>query len=437
MVMQYRAVVVAIWLAAGVSGQFRDLTTDRHGTRVLFSSKLSLKDAEVQEWAKLFEASAVAVRTFLVEDPGYPFPAYNPREPNYFRLRGPELSSNGLTLAYLGERFCGGGSGCVAYETMATTVMMSNGGRRAGNGRIRISANGRWGYNYGFNSFIGIPKESIIDLERNTMFVTALRPAAGQGVGGRMIANDGSAVIGTGNKLRVVRPGQPAQEFQANAAIGAAVIDDAARFAVYQTMTQPPFLWAMDLYTGEQTLLVAAWEGCSNPVLTEDGTSMLFLSAANWAARNDGVLTQAWVMDLLRGTLQQVTPGDENVTEATISGDGTVVFSLTTSGRLLRTDMLTGETTAMIASTPEVLVSQPFGIVTGEQVELGGSGLNEAVVRLNGDELTVVERSPTRIVIQVPATAATGDGVLEFEGPKSPYWPQRVKVIVDRPSSAE
>jgi len=435
--MQYRVVVVAIWLAGGAAGQFRDIATDRHGTRVLFSSRLSLKDSERKDWAKLFETSATGVRTFLVEEPGYPFPEYEPREPYYFRLRGPELSSNGETLAYEGERFCGGGSGCVAYETKGSTVLKPDGGKAGANGRIRISANGRWGFNFGFNNFIGLLKESIIDLEKNTSFVTGRRPAAVQEVGGRIVANDGTVVIGISDRLQLARTGQPVKEFQANAAIAAAVVDDNARFAVYQTLGQIPFLWALDLYTGEQTLLVAASEGCSNPVLTEDGTAMLFLSRANWEARNDGLRAQAWLMDLIRGTLRQVTPGSDSIAEATISGDGTLVFTLTTSGRVQRTDLLSGETTEMIPSTPEVIASQPVSLVAGERTELGGAGLSEALVRLNGIEVNVVERTPARIVIEVPATAAIGDGVLEFEGPRSPFQPQRLNVTVDRPVSTE
>jgi len=157
---------------------------------------------------------------------------------------------------------------------------------------------------------------------------------------------------------------------------------------------------------------------------------MITLTRENWEARNNEVLVQAWTIDLITGRLRQVTAGDENLVEATISGDGTVVFSLTTSGKLLRTDMLSGETTTLVASTVEARAPQFLPIDAGGRLELSGTGFIGAVVRLNGEEVPVAERTQTRMIIEVPATAAAGAGVLEFESPGSPYQPQRINVNV-------
>lgn len=411
------------------SAQFHHLATDRHGTRVLFSSNLSLSTEPRQEWAKLFEASPSSLRTFLSLEPGYDLSQFIQKEPNYFRLHSPELSSDGRTLAFTGQRYCRGGSGCFQFEGLASTI------RREGQpdilrlGTARLSASGRWALFSGWAQ--QMVRQGYIDLNTGKEYEIPQRSLTLAGVGRRVLANDGTAVFGSLEPgLHLLRPGHPVERIEGPPAIAHAVIDDQARFAVYQAAGDWPWLGLVDLYTYENFLVAAAAEGCSHPALSEDGTSLLFLSAANWAAANDTLQPQVWIMDLLTGRLLQATNEPDGVAEATLSGDGLTVFAATYRGSILKVDLLSGRAEDLVPPTPSVFLPIVY-TNPGAPVHLDGSGLAAASLSLDGQPLSVLSAQARALDFILPLDTAPGAHVLELRVEGSPFQPTRIDLDVE------
>lgn len=411
------------------SAQFHDLATDRHGTRVLFSSPLSLQSDPRQDWQKLFEVSPSSLRTWLTLEPGYDLDEFIQKEPAYFRLQKPELSSDGRTAIWTGQRYCRGGSGCFQFEGFASTVRRegSNDLLRLGTGRL--SSNGRWALFSGWaQQFV---RQGYIDLSTGREYEIPQRSLTLAGTGRRVVANDGTAVFGSLEPgLHLMRPGEPVRVIEGPPAIAHAVIDDQARFAVYQAAGDWPWLGLVDLFTHENFLVAAAAEGCSHPALSEDGTRLLFLSAANWEARNNALSPQVWIMDLITGELLQATSEAAGIAEATLSGDGLSAFAATYGGTLLKVDLLSGLSAELIPQTPS-----PFQPVVytnpGATVHLDGAGLQNVTLSLDGQDFPVQSSSARSLEFVVPPSTPAGTHVLELRTEASPFRPARVPLNVE------
>ena len=422
-------IVLAACACLLARAQFNDLATDRHGTRVLFSSSFSLQSDPLQDWRKLFEASPASLRTFLALDPGYDLTEFTQKEPNFFRLQKPELSSDGLTTVWTGQRYCRGGSGCFLFEGYAATV------RRIGVpdllrlGTGRLSANGRWVLFSGWA--MPMVHQGYIDLSTGKEYEIPQRSLSLAGTGRRVVANDGTAVFGSLDPgLHLMRPGEPVSVIEGPPAIAHAVIDDNARFAVYQAGGGWPWLGLVDLYTNENFLVAAAAEGCTNPALSEDGTRLLFLSGANWEARNDGLAPQVWIMDLITGRLHQATAGPDGIAEATLSGDGLTVFAATYRGSLLKVDLLSGESSELAPPTPSFFLSVAYSN-PGATLHLDGSGLLGAQLSLDGQDIPALAGDMRSIEFQVPPSTPAGAHVLEVRTEGSPFRPARLALDVE------
>jgi Tol biopolymer transport system component len=75
--------------------------------------------------------------------------------------------------------------------------------------------------------------------------------------------------------------------------------------AVAETSDVAPMLWLVDLLARQPMPAVVATEGMRQPALSDDGMTLMFLSGANWAAKNDSLAVQVWTMDLATGRLRQ------------------------------------------------------------------------------------------------------------------------------------
>lgn len=417
---------VLVWPLAVACAQFQDLSTDRHGGRVLFSSSLSLIGEPRLQWQKLFEATQAGVRTWMVKEPGYDLSEFMPKEPEFFRLRAPQLSSDGRTVVWTGERYCRGGSGCFLFEGAAATV------RRAGQpdlsrlGTARLSATGRWVLLAGWA--MPMVKQGYLDLDSGKEYEIPQRSLSLAGVAARSVANDGTAVFASPEPgLHLLAPGGPVRVIEGPPAIDQAVIDNQARFAVYQAGGQQPWLGLVDLATRQNLPVAVAAEGCSAPVLTEDGTGLLFISGANWAAENDGLRPQAWLMDLLSGRLRQLTHDPYGIVEATISGDGSTVFAVTAGGALIRLTLPGGGVDTVAAQSPWVRFPAVFA-APGETVRLEGAGLEGAVILVNDTPVPAVQGAMDWLEFRLPDQGPEGPWQIELRVDGSPFQPLRIPV---------
>ncbi len=147
--MLYPRLLIALAFAPLLSAQYQDLTTDRHGAKLAFSSRLSLLGEQRNDQPKLFEIDVTGrLRTLRDTPPVVLYPG--DRYPSNFpSLTRPEFNAAGTMLAFTGDRWCIGGSGCIGVERLQGNVLWLDGSREApGSGMARISANGRWGVYY-------------------------------------------------------------------------------------------------------------------------------------------------------------------------------------------------------------------------------------------------------------------------------------------------
>jgi hypothetical protein len=426
--MWWKVLAVAAATVSPLWPQFADLATDRFGSRVVFSSALSLRSEERKDWPKIFEADGGGARSLVVREPEYDFPAPVQKEPAFFRLRAPELTSDGGTLGWLGERSCR--FGCAAYETYSTSVRRIDGSSGGYFGKMRISANGLWGYNYGWTA-LGTPLvESIYEMKGTAAYAVGRRPSGTPHAGRRMVANDGTVVLASGESVLIARPGRPLAEATVGGGAAEAVVDDCGRFAVWESGGELPFIGVLDLYSLTSIVAVAAEEGCSLPALSEDGATLMFLSRANWEARNDGLRMQVWLMDLPTGVLRQVTSDAAGVAEATISGDGRVVFAVTLDGRLLRVDTGSLDAETWVAATPFAASAAEVQTSPGARFALTGRGLAAALIEINGVRASVYPLDGATVEVETAAATPTGAGFVEISGAASPFQPQRIRAQV-------
>lgn len=432
-----RIFVLFLLVISTCQAQFEQLVTLRDGSRVRFVSDLSLQHDPEKFWSKIFEADGRGVRLLLVDDPEQgvqPLP-YNAK---FYQRIAPDMSADGLTQAYTGFRTCVGGSACLNVQRyLGHFATPGSSEERSILGLVRLSSNGRWAVAYGANSFGIEPQTFIVNLEtdRATRINLPAGPLAGPGR--RLIANTGRVVFnGFDGSLVIAEPDGAFRQLPARPA-GASIIDDQGRFVIYQTLERTVRLRRIDLSTHEDRELVAADSPCFGQSLAEDGRKLLFLSAANWEGRNNDALVQAWTMDLETGGLRQISSDPAGLAEATISGDGAIIWAVTLGGRLAKIDVATGLTNEIV---PRTAVGQNnYRSVAGSQSTLEGRGLVDrahvpappfphtvAGVRIgaNGRLFPLIAVTPTEIRLIAPWDVRASSVEIRLDESGSPFRPR-------------
>jgi uncharacterized protein (TIGR03437 family) len=423
-----------VWaLAAGApaAAQFLDLATDSHGSRLLFSTPLSLPGDERNDQLKIIEASpGGSLRTLFstpptMQSPDDSFPS------NFPVLRGALLSSSGA-LAYTASRWCIGGSRCLPVESFLGTVLPP--GCNAGQGcaissagTVSLSSNGRWAVFFNPSSMMRRYWITWLDLETGATASSSVPLAVPAPAGGRIVASDGAVVSGAQEAfLDLRRPASEPTLIPTRSGLDQVIVSSDGRFAVGVTRDAARSLTAVDFRSGLETVIVEAEEGCSNPVLSEDGSTLLFLSGANWEARNGSLAVQVWTIGMLTGRLMQWTSEPEGIAAATLSGDGQTVWAATGDGRILRLQAPGAAAEEVVAASPDAALHGTTRIVPGSRYTLEGSGLAGVHLHWQGLDLPVIESSNHRAVFLVPWEAATGKGAIEVEREHSPFAPLHI-----------
>lgn len=427
--MSHVRLLAALACAGLLSAQYKDLSTGRNGMKAAFSSRLSLAGGERNDQPKLFEIDATGRLTTLRSMlPVMLYPG--DRAPSNFpSLTRPEYNSAGTMLAFTGGRWCIGGSGCVGVETTQGSVLWLDGSREAPNsGTARISANGRWAVYYNPTSLASPYRFYRVDFETGWSEFSRTGLYGTAGVGRRVIANDGTVLDSIGMQTLVMRKPRMADVvIPLGFNTSFVTISNDASFAIAQSSDVNPSMWLIDLYTHQTIPFLWAYEGVTQPALSDDGMTLLFLSGANWAATNDSLAVQVWTMDMMTGRLRQWTHEPSGIAEATISGDGLVAWAATKDGRLIRVDGLSGETQALLSSAPQASSPESTVWAPGSRYRLEGAGLGGMTLRWQGVDLPVILAADDDIEFTVPWEAALGQGKLEIEQPGSPFQPQQIQ----------
>lgn len=435
---QFLSPYVAVLLMMALPGsrpahaQFVDLATDSRGSRLLFSTSLSLPNEERNDQPKIVELSAGRVlRTLFsarveMQSPGDAFPSSFPV------LRGPMLSSDGSVTAFTATRWCLGGSRCLSVELVLGTVTPSGCG--AGHacafssaGTASLSANGRWAVFYNPASMLRRYGVLRLNLQSGAAEPFASPLPGPAPAGARTVANDGTIVSGSPDPyIEVRRPGSDPIRVPVQIGLDSVVVSDDARFAVGVTRDLARSLVAVELQSGLETVIVEAEEGCAHPVLSDGGSRLLFLSAANWEARNDGLAVQAWTIDIVTGRLRQWTSEPSGIVDATLSGDGQTLWAATSDGRIVRIQDAGEEAEEMVPASPAATLRRTARIAPGSRYTLNGRGLAGARVEWKALALPVIWSSNERLEFLLPFGAALGLDALEVKREGSPFAPLRI-----------
>lgn len=415
------------------AAQFRDLATDRHATRILFTTNLTLAGEDRNDDSKLIEADATGkLRTYLSIKPDW---IPGDRAPlNFPTLRFPVLSSDGLTVGWTATRTCIGGSGCLGVERAMGYVRhgrCGSAGERcetAHPGYARLSANGLWAAFLNPTSMVRRYGVRRANLETGALDDSPdFRPGI-YDIANRMITDTGSVVSGAQPPGVSVHPlGLLAHVVPAPWNLTTVTVSPDGRFAVGQTQHEVPVLGIVELATGWSAPYIEAFEGATRPAFTDDGQTLMFLSGANWEDRNVTLAVQVWTIDLPTGVLRQWTAEPSGIRDAAISGNGQTVIAATGDGRLLRIDGLTLEV-AELARAAEAVGPLPTTAARLSRYSLNGTGLDRVRLNFNGQPVEILARSPARIDFLFPASAPLGSGRLELSVEAGPFQPQSITV---------
>jgi uncharacterized protein (TIGR03437 family) len=372
-----RGVFLQALVAPVLLAQFYGLSSTADASSVYFSSTLRLNNAAPPLASqplngKIYVASSAGIQPFAFRDPA-PAPANLPpcSAGGFTSYQGTETAANGTIALFYSANT--NNSGCSFPINTAATEIRSAAGTLNVPGVARLASAGRYAIVFLANT--ARPSASVtvsfLDLQTGAQTTVAnLMPPAGQFIrvpfgGGRVIADDGTSLIATGDLVGdnggfLVKPGLAPQLFPVAGGLPVA-IDAAASKVVYQKQG----ISLLDLRTQQSTPLIPSDRVVTGLNLSDDGRRLLYLDGG-----------QLHVLDTTSLADRVLTADAAQITEATLSGDGNTVFAVTGVGRLLRINANDGTQTELVGRTPS-LQSFTF-LMPGLTTTLTGAGLADS-----------------------------------------------------------
>jgi uncharacterized protein (TIGR03437 family) len=348
------------------------LSSSSDGASLSFASTLRLKGDAPLLNGKAFVSTSDGVQLFRARERSSA-PAGSPCTVGGFAdYLAAETAAGAVALSYTVNAL----GGCSFPPNLSATEIVSASGSANIPGVVRLSPTGRYAIVFLastariFNS-VAI---SFLDLQTGAQIPVAIEaPAFPQYVrvpvhGGRVIANDGTALIGitdggAHHSGYLVKSGSGPQPFPVPDALPL-LIDANASKVVYQS----DGLRLLDLQTGASSLLIPADQTADGLNLSDDGRLLLFLRAG-----------QVHLLDTAMLTDRVLTNEPATVTEATLSGDGKVAYAVTGRGELLKFQTGDGTRVEVIGHTP-YLKPVSTTLTPGLTATLDGSGLSDSII---------------------------------------------------------
>jgi uncharacterized protein (TIGR03437 family) len=408
--MPRRIALLSVLLTPALAAQFSGLASTADGSSLYFASTLRLKSLGQPLNGKIYVATPGGVSLFRAREAS-PTPANAPlcTVSGFADYLAAETSSAGVVaLSYNARSF----GGCSYPPNTYMTQIVTASGETNLPGIARLSPGGRYAivfrgatariYNDVAISFLDLqsgaqtPVNFTADNFTGPQFPEYVQQPYS---GGRVIANDGTALVAitdgsTRNRGYVVKPGADPTPFPIPDGLPL-IIDASGLQVIYQRQG----LNLIDLRTLASTPLVPADVIVSGLGMSDDARRLLFL--------RDG---QAHVLDTATLIDRTLTGDPAKITQA-VSADGKTIFAVTGIGRLLKIDADDGSQIELIGRTPYL---NPFsGSVTpGFTTTLSGSGLSDSVINgtlplnawLGGVTMWIGER-------KVPMTQLTPNSV--------------------------
>lgn len=432
--------LISLVAALPALGQFQAITTDQSGSRAWFSSALVQSGADQHGREKIFRVDAQG-NVELVEQ--QPFTGQ-------YRLLNPQVSSDGRRLAYWVDVYCPPGITCRPIEPDHSVVSTEGQPDREFAGHVEMSRNGRYLLRHSYGYFGPTDQVELIDLETGATVPWALSGFLPM-PGAIQVTANGAALVHSSGLWVIDRKGSfsfvPSADFTPSPddfdwdrfGYPWATIDDSgARVALTSTSGVPAVVLGAPGIESEFRVLAGPEQGASGPVFSADGTQVLFLSEADITGANPGLLRQAWIADVGSGAIRQATDDPAGIAEATLSGDGAVVWAVTFAGRIIRVELDQGHVDEVVPQTtlvPTDPFGYPFLTAPGSLFTVTGRGLAPAYeasgmplatelagvqLLLDGEPLPLLYVAPTEIRAQIPWTL-TGVHTVTLAPTRSPF----------------
>ncbi len=257
----------------------------------------------------------------------------------------------------------------------------------------------------------------------------------------RLIADTGLVAFASGGWLRVWKPDntepersvlpRPFESYVINPK-GEFLLGVGEDAPADGRQTQWNTLYRMDLVTGKFEPLAYSENGIGQPDLASDGSTAVFLSAADWEGRNPKSVIQVWLLDLRTGMKTQLTDGDENIDEVALAGNGSAAFAVTDTLRVLRIDISSRRVDEITPAYPRVLARDPVTAdwARGGRYWVWGGGFESAEILVGERSVEVTAHSPFDVEFRIPWDVATGTNVVRAGSTGSPFQPWDIRVSV-------
>lgn len=458
-------IVAVITLAQAGPGQVRDLATDHTGSVLYFAANMTAGSEDIGT-SRIFRWQPGRGIEVFVEK-AISFADDSRRTGVFYGVDSPSVSADGTRVAYMQHSGCEGTlcvrpqQGPARYGIAVVTdqsgknplfhvwgwegAYWSNGLERVfrdpGYAKVEISANGRYlicrnGPNGGFG---GVRDTTLPSRDFSGSYGVIFPYST---VGTRQMHSDtGMAVWGLDGRLSESRDNGLFPRVTEIAG-AAPVTNPAGTMVVYETLAEDGasrLLLALDRATGRQWFLWADPDIESPGVLPrtqfvsrfffdpypEFPESMFGTSIdadghmAAIRAREAAGQPRRWlvIVPLDGAASRWLFDAGEEILELTLSGNGKWVFAATASGRLLRIDTESGETSELLGRTP--WVKKLFGAAAlGGRNRIVGGGLAPVPARAespegslelggfrveyNGQPMRLLEVMPSEILFRIP-----------------------------------
>ncbi len=403
-----RALLILISLP--LAAQFSNLTTTNDGSRLYFSSTLQLTGStDPTSNRKIFVYDGTSIRLFAsIAKVSYALPPPASTQSaivsNYYDLRSPLLSGNGTETGYVGYADCVGPCTYNRVLGAQTTFQFAGAiGSLTLPYACNVSASGRYALCQ-TGLVPGYPLPAVlIDLATMQQSVPIATGCAGSP---HCVASNGTVLLSTMGPLALWTPSET-QTLPLNSFGVAPMVSDDASLVVHGTSTA---LAIYNVATGVDIPLL--------PYLIQNSVTYVpslfgISNDARWVLAgvyksSNGTLL---LIDSSNGSSKQLLTATDGVQRATISGDGSTVYAVTSSGRLVKIDAHSGMTQEFSGSQP-VVTSLGGAAVPGSLTQIFGGGLTSSGVTLNGAPVPIVSQSLNEIDLQIPWKTPTGTATL-------------------------
>jgi hypothetical protein len=239
----------------------------------------------------------------------------------------------------------------------------------------------------------------------------------------REVANDGTALLlitaaqdptqyNAPGKLSLWKPGSdPRTIYSDNRVHSPTISANAARIAFESVVSGGPnadqrTLLVMDTQTGEQIPIGsmpyknyrALVDSYSHPKWDASGTKLIYRTFDDQAQATGISLWDAGTQ-----TSSAILSSSEGFADAVISGDGTIVWAVTSTNRLLRVDLGAGLTDEILPPIGSITYGADGDGVPGSALLLPGTGATTSLLALDGSvQLPIVAAEPQGLWVQIP-----------------------------------